>query len=61
MHIRDIAQERREKFALLGSNDYIMLPSGEIRRRQPKPYKNKAERKALKRQVRDARREAVIG
>ena len=60
MHVRNISQERRDKFALLGSNDYIMLPNGSIRRRQPKPYANKAERKALKRRARDARREAAI-
>lgn len=60
MHTRDIPQERREKFALLRSNDYIMLPSGEIRRRQPKPYANKAELKAMKRRARDARRELEI-
>ena len=48
MHTRDIPQERREKFALLGSNDYIMLPSGEIRRKIAKQWRNKAEKKAYR-------------
>ena len=48
MHTRDIQQERREKFALLGSNDYIMLPSGEIRRKIAKQWRNKAEKKAYR-------------
>ena len=47
---RDIMAERRQKMARFGNEHYAMLPNGQIIRRRPKPYKNKAERKALKRQ-----------
>lgn len=46
---RDIMAERRQKMARFGNEHYIMLPNGQIIRRQAKPYRNKAERKALKR------------
>jgi len=46
---RDIMAERRQKMARFGNNDYAMLPNGQIIRRQPKPWRNKAERKVLKR------------
>jgi hypothetical protein len=47
--IRDIHKERMDKFHAFNTDDYTMDRHGVIRRKVPKTYRNKAERKALKR------------